>query len=360
MNDLLEDTLDLEQGDVEDGGFESFTYNISLTICKGVSIETGQGVRIGIGFPEDFTYDDAMKDVTFIAYHFVRDAQNNVVEVEELEVTITPLGLIILVKSFSPFAIVAVKGETPVSTDKTVIISNTAGGTAYANIDGKKSNMFSVTESNKNRVVAINANAGYVIETVKVNGDVVELNENNLTAYSLNLNYDKLDAQNLVEVKFVSEQVKAKEEERGVRPVIQQFKQAEISIAEDKKAVSVKEGKTLRLEPSIKTYGDTNYYQWYKGEDKIEGATGATLNIEKANVSDAGTYRLVVTSMSGLKTVTSTSEDIVVSVTPAPAHGLSAGETAGIVIAIIVGVGVIGAAVAAIIIVNKRKQRAQA
>ena len=357
MNDLLEDALEMEQGDVEDGGFESFTYNISLTICKGVSIQTGQGVRIGIGFPEGFTYDDSMNGVMFKAYHFVRDAQNNVIEVEELEVTVTPLGLIILVKSFSPFAIVAVKGDTPVSTDRTVMVSATSGGTAYADIDGKQSNLFTLKEEDAPRTLKINAKDGYVIESVKLNGVAVELTGNNLATYNLNLEYNKLDAQNVVEVKFVSAQVKAKEEERGERPVIQQLKAAEISIDENKKAVSVTEGKALTLNPSVKAYGDTHKYQWYKDGELLEGKTGASLRIEKVSADDAGEYTLVVTSMSGFNSVTATSDAIEVSVTPAP-DGLSTGEIIGISVAVIVGVGVLAAVATVVIIVNKRKKKA--
>ncbi|MCH5149011.1 MAG: hypothetical protein J1G05_06635, partial [Clostridiales bacterium] len=358
MNDLIGNELDMEQGNVDDGGFESFTYNISLTICKGVSIETGQGVRIGIGFPEGFTYDDSMNGVTFMAYHFIRDAQNNVVEVEELEVTVTPLGLIILVKSFSPFAIVAVKGNAPVSTDKTVIVSATSGGTAYAEVETQengvaKSNLFTLKDGDAPRTLKINAKDGYVIETVKLNGEVVELNDN-LTTYNLDINYGDLAAQNLIEVKFVSAQVKAKEAERGESPVVQQLKEAVISIDEAKKAITVTEGKALILEPSIKTYGDTNNYQWYKDGVALEGKTGASLRIENVSVDDAGVYTLKVTSMSGLKTVTATSESIEVGVDPRPDNPMDG--IAAVVIAIVVGVGVIAAAVVAVIIVTKRKK----
>ena len=122
MNDLLADELKTEEGDVADGGFQSYTYNISLAICKAVVLKTGQGVRVSIGFPDEFEYEDSMNGVTFKAYHFVRDEQNNVVDVEEIECTVTPLGLIILCKSFSPFAIVAVTGTAEESTDKNVII----------------------------------------------------------------------------------------------------------------------------------------------------------------------------------------------------------------------------------------------
>ena len=360
MNGLLEDELGLnhqEDGELGADAFESFTYNISLTICKGVSIQTGQGVRIGIGFPEGFTYDDSMNGIMFKAYHFVRDAQNNVVKVEELEVTVTPLGLIILVKSFSPFAIVAVKGAAPVSTDRTVIVSTTSGGTAYADIDGKQSNLFTLKEGETPRTLKVNAKDGYVIESIKVNGEVVELADGNATQYDLDLEYGDLDAQNLVEVKFVSAQVKAKEEERGERPVVTQLKAAEINVSEDKKAVSVTEGKALLLDPSVKAYGDINQYQWYKDGVALDGKTGASLLIENVSFEDAGVYTLTVTSMSGFKSpITVTSDGIEVSVAPAPDPSPTGGIVA-VVISIVVGVAVIAGAVVAVIIVNKRKKK---
>ena len=211
MNDLLADALDMEQGDVKNGGFESITYNISLTICKGVSIETGQGVRIGIGFPEGFTYDDSMDGVMFKAYHFIRDAQNNVVEVEELEVTVTPLGLVILVHSFSPFAIVAMPGTAEATTNKTMIITSSSGGSAYVEVDGKKSTMVTVKE-NESKKVKIKANDGYVIESVSIDGKAMVANSSELT---LNIPYKDLSTSSFVEVKFVAKSVKEAETARG-------------------------------------------------------------------------------------------------------------------------------------------------
>ena len=308
MNDLLANALDMDQGDVADGGFESVTYNISLTICKGVSIETGQGVRIGIGFPEGFTYDDSMNGVVFKAYHFVRDAYNNVVDVEPLEVTVTPLGLIITVYSFSPFAIVAMPGTMEETTDKTVIVTSTIGGTAYADIDGRKSNLFKV-EDGKSRDLKIKANDGYVIESIKINDTVISITDN--SEMTLTLESGALSAQNVIDVKFVAKTVKQAEEARGEAAVTNPLRRAVIK-AESK--ISVKEGETLKIDTTVTTYGDENVYQWFKDGNELAGQTSERLVIDKVKVGDAGTYTLKVTSTSGTSSVVSESMGIEVTV----------------------------------------------
>ena len=329
MNDLLEDELGLTHqgdGELDEDAFASFTYNISLTICKGVSIETGQGVRIGIGFPEGFTYDDSMNGVMFKAYHFIRDAQNNVVEVEELEVTVTPLGLIILVKSFSPFAIVVTKNDDAVvQTDKTVIINSSSGGTAYAEVDGKNSNLFKVSEG-QNRRVAIKANSGYLIEYVKVNGNAVDITDDG--ELSLNLEYSQLAVQNVIEVNFVAQSVKSAEKARGEVVVVQQIKKAAISVANS--SVSVIAGEKIEVKATVTAYGDENRYQWYKDGVALSGQTSETLVIENASTSDSGKYILKVTSSSDSATVITDSEEIEVKVTAsADPGGNGSGDIGG-------------------------------
>ena len=358
MNDLIGDELNMDQGDLENGGFESFTYNISLTICKGVSIETGQGVRIGIGFPEDFTYDDSMNGVMFIAYHFIRDAQNNVVEVEELEVTVTPLGLIILVKSFSPFAIVAVKGEAPQSADKTVIVTNTAGGTAYADVDGAKSNMFSVKEG-ETRKLNIKANKGYIVESVKVDGNVIVTDANAMT---LELDYDDLLSLSVVEVNFAAQAVVVAEQARGEGAVVQrsedavieQRKKAAISFsgqgASDKEVkIALKVGKTLELQPTVITYTDTNSYEWYKDGVLLTEYTEPKLVKENATAEDAGTYQLKVISTFGSTIIVAESVDIKVDLPEATNNPLP--------IIIGIGVGIAALAVITVVIIAVAKKR---
>ena len=356
MNDLLEHALDTNQGDVEDGGFESFTYNISLTICKGVSIETGQGVRIGIGFPEGFTYDDSMDGVMFEAYHFIRDAQNNVVEVEKLEVTVTPLGLIILVKSFSPFAIVVRQGEALETTDKTVIVTTTSGGSAHVDLseeelkEGKQTNnMFKVAEGSS-RTLKINAKEGYAVESVKVNGKKVEV-----SGTELELKYNELDVQNIIEVNFVSENVKAAEESRGEHIVIKEFKQAEIVVAETEKTLSLNAGKEIKIEPTVKVYGDINIYQWYKDGVALSDQTDATLFIKNAKTSDSGEYTLKITSISGVTPIVAESAAIKITVTdpPKPVTGL-------IIVGVVAGLLVVALLITIVVCVKKPKSKKRA
>lgn len=359
MNDLIGDELSKEEGFEEGDLLSSMTFNISLTICKGVSIETGQGVRIGIGFPEGFTYDDSMNGVMYKAYHFVRDAYNNVVEVEELEVTVTPLGLIILVKSFSPFAIVAIKSEnTSVSTDKTVVVTSSNGGTAYADINGTKSNMFTVKEGDEPRNLSIKASAGNVIELIKINGEVVEVkNDKEMT---LTFAYGEMDAQSVVEVSFVSESVKETEKSRGEGMVVQQLKAPVVSFSaysssneEGKKTESVI-GKKLEIKPTIEAYG-SKIYQWYKDGVALKGQTGANLVIENATAEDAGTYTLKVTTVSGSSSASAMSEPIVVTMVEAPAPSPS--SNSGLYIALGIVAGVVLLVIVPIIVVGVKKRR---
>ena len=380
MNDLLKQELDLNyQEDGQKGGkdnlqedaFESFTYNISLTICKGVSIETGQGVRIGIGFPEGFTYDDSMEGVMFEAYHFIRDAQNNVIEVEKLEVTVTPLGLIILVKSFSPFAIVVKHGEVPETTDKTVIISSTNGGTAYANLseeelaEGKQTkNLFKVNEG-QTRTVSIKAKKGYIIESIVLNDQVILTDSNEMT---LDLDYSTLIDQNVMHVNFVAESVKEAEIAKGEEVIvehsenaeIERFTKAKISVAV--KQLSLEVGDEIRLEPTVTENGGTNTYQWYKDGEPLASQTNTILIIENAKASDSGEYILKITSTSGTTTFTSVSDAINVTVggNDAGSNPSSGSVTGLIIVGIVIGLLLAVLLITIVLLIKKNKSSKRA
>ena len=329
MNGLLEDELGLnhqestKDGNINEEAFQSFTYNISLTICKGVVLETYQGVRVSIGFPEGFTYDDSLNGVTFKGYHFIHDAQNNVIGVEELEIVVTPLGLILTCYSFSPFAIVAVKTDDlpedarpQPTTDKTIIISASNSGTAYADVDGKQSNLFTLKEGESTKLT-VRANSGSIIESVKV-GD--KLYASNSEELKLTCSYsDFASGQNIIEVKFVAKTVKATEESRGEGAVVQnadnfvlqQLKGALISVV---KKFAARVGGIVELKPTVTAYGDTNTYQWYKDGKALENQTDTTLTIQNVALSDAGNYTLQVTSESNGVSVMSISNEINVTV----------------------------------------------
>ena len=352
MNDMIADDLNMSQqkkdedgnytGEFNEEAFQSFTYNIQLTLCKACIVKTGEGLRISIGFPEGFDYQAWMNGVTFKMYHFIYDKQDNITGVEEIPVTVTPLGLIIVVKSFSPFALVAVKGDEPVAPtqDKTVIVSNSIGGTAYAEVFGEKEsrNLFKL-QPGETRKLTVKANDGYIIESVSIGSKIIMSNAKEIT---LDLDFDTLSAQSIISVNFVAETVKAAEEQRGESAVIQgsqdadiqEFKKATITVSTTE--VSVKVGEKIKLEAQVTTYGEENIhtYQWYKDGVAIEGATGKTLTIQKAELSDSGKYTLKVTTTSGSSHVISESDVIDVNVTEYT--GLT---TQQIVILIIVAAG---------------------
>ena len=310
MMDLIEDNFDEDI-------LESFTYNISLTICKSIVITTGQGVRVCVGFPEGFTYTDSMNGVSFKAYHFIRDKWDNVIDVEEIECTVTPLGLVLLCKSFSPFAIVAATADpTEVTTDKSVIISNNNGGTAYGDVkadDHNTKNLFHVTDSSNK--VTIKANEGFVIESISINGKAVEV-EQNATSHVLPLTFSELTASNIIDVKFVPAKVKQAEENNGRTVVVQKLKNAEISLA--KTEVSVTAGDKVEVEATVTSYGDATSYQWFKDGVAVAGQTRANLLINSAETTDAGEYTLQVFSTSGSTTLTAQSGAVQVNVAAKP------------------------------------------
>ena len=381
MNNMLAKELDLEHqkadstNNVQDGAFESFTFNIQLTICKGIVLETGQGVRISVGFPEGFTYNDSLDGVTFTAYHFKHDAQNNIIGVEEIECTVTPLGLILMCKSFSPFAIVVTKGDAPETPDKTVILSTTLGGTAYAEVDVEnddgtttktQSNLFALKAGEK-RTLEIKANVGYVIESVTIGNTVLTPNSNELT---YELDYDALSAQNVIDVKFVAKSVQSVEKDRGHSAVIQkeegatlqEVKKATVTVT--KKSVSVEVGEKVELSATVTKATDTDTYQWYKDGKAINGQTGETLTIDNAKTSDSGSYTLKVTSTYDTMTVVAESDAIAVKVNakadapstnPAPNGNSGLATSDKVIIGVGAGIILLGILMLIILAVIKKK-----
>ncbi|MCH5152868.1 MAG: immunoglobulin domain-containing protein [Clostridiales bacterium] len=356
MNSLIENELGFGQDDVDKGGFESFTYNIQLTICKACVIKTGEAVRVSIGFPEGFTYDSWMDGVTFTMYHFIHDEQNNITGVEEIPITVTPLGLIIQVNSFSPFALVVTKGDAQQDPEKTVVIHNSNGGSAYATEeDGTHSKTFSINEG-ESRNVTIKANSGYVIQSIKINGVVEPTNFE--STKTLTLSYKDLTAQTIIEVNFVAESVKDADESRGHTSVVQQLKKALISLA--KSSVSVKEGERIEVAATVTAYGEANSYQWYKDGKPILGQTGKTLLIKHAHTSDAGNYTLAVTSKYGSSVVVASSSELAVSVaadnTGASGDGGGLG-TAELITLIISLIGVCAIGIFIAVLLNTRSKK---
>ena len=209
MNDMIE-----EEGQKI---LKSQTYNISLTLCKKQVIETGQAVRISLGFPEGYGPEDA--GVTFKAYHFTKDNTGEIVSVEEIPCVITPYGLLVYCHSFSPFAIVAVQDDAAeTNKNKTVIVTNSEGGRVSGAENGMK-----VLSAGETGELSVTASSGYYIDSVTVNGEEQTVTSGS-SDMSLKIAADQIQGSTaIVDVKFVASAVQkeetAKNEKVAVLPV---------------------------------------------------------------------------------------------------------------------------------------------
>ncbi len=156
-----------------EGVLDAEYFNIYLTLCKEMVVKTGDGVRVCLGFPEGYGPDDA--GVTFKAYHFYEE--NGETKVEEIPCVITPYGLVITCKSFSPFTIAAVEGVTETS-EKTLLVMNPeVGGKIEA--DTKPDGVGNITIGSGEEITfTVTADEGYVIDTLNVGSKSIQVSEN--------------------------------------------------------------------------------------------------------------------------------------------------------------------------------------
>lgn len=203
MNNLMENELSGQEL------ITSETYNISLNACKKYVVKTGHKLRLSLGFPAGYGPNDA--GVTFKAYHFKRDNQGNITEVEEIPCVVTKYGLIITCDSFSPFAIAVVENDGTTPQDKTTIVSAVDGG----QINGANRDEGNIITLKENESVNLNVvpNEGYEIETINVCGKDLEVT--NKDSMDITVNYEDIVTEdNIIQATFVAKEVIQKEEER--------------------------------------------------------------------------------------------------------------------------------------------------
>ncbi len=199
MNEMIE-------GENTGKVLKSQTYNIDFTICNKNLVQTGDGVRISLGFPEGYGPED--EGVTFKVYHFMKNDAGEITGVEELPCVVTKYGLVILCKSFSPFAIVAVEDDgTQTAAEKSVLISSTEGGTVSG-----ASGIATLAEG-ESIALDITPDEGYCIESVSTGGELVTVSDRN--SMKLTLDYDSITGDSLIiDVKFAAESVIEKDKEK--------------------------------------------------------------------------------------------------------------------------------------------------
>ncbi len=268
----------------------SATYNITLSVCKLMVVETGHKVKVKLGFPEGYGPED--EGVTYKAYHFKRNAIGEVTGVEEIDCVVTQYGLIITCDSFSPFTIAAVKSDETETTQqsKSVIVTSSEGGIITGeNIDETK--IINLAE-NESKQISVKPDKGYEIESITVCGKEVEVT--NKDAMDVTVNYEDIqNANNIVNATFVAKSVIQKEEARNEVLVQPTVTPAEITMPEN---IETSLKQTVKIEPTITETPGIQTYQWYKGEEKLEGKTNKVLEIKNVTKQDAGEYKLKVTS----------------------------------------------------------------
>ena len=215
------------------------TYNISLTLCKKQSQEllsgkwNNQTMRVMLGFPAGYGPDDA--GVTFKAYHYKKDAQGNITEIEEIKCIVTELGLLLEIPSFSPFTIAAVEAtpEEEKNTDKTIVIETTEGGKVTMGDSDDVADTITTLGSGKSETLKIKAEQGYEIDEITIGDKVIDVNnpeanadisfisqdaENSATEYTLKIEHDNkdlADGTTIMKVAFATKAARIAEQERG-------------------------------------------------------------------------------------------------------------------------------------------------
>ena len=190
-------------------------YEIDFArVCGKTIVKTGDSLRMQIGFPPGF--DSSMAGVEFKVYHFTRDGDSNIKGVEEIPVTVTRYGLVILVNSFSPFAVTAVKSNgTEASKDRYVVLTSgghgtvaSADGTGGANIPGTV--RFAEGDTH---TFTITPDTGYVLDAITFDGGkTITVGDNN----TFTLAYGDMAGGNAVlNVTFVKESIKKAEQASG-------------------------------------------------------------------------------------------------------------------------------------------------
>lgn len=192
----------------------SATYEIDLHICGGLTqIPSGSYMKVAFGFPEGYGPKD--KGTTFKVYHFKKDASGNIdtLATEEIPCVVTEYGIVAVVKSFSPFMIVATnKTETTKNIYSKVISGK---GTISAEIESgetrKTADAVATLSSGDKIVFTISAETGYKAEYAILGKKQVPIVDGKIT-----LSYDELESNNELSVSFASQSVLETESENNI------------------------------------------------------------------------------------------------------------------------------------------------
>lgn len=175
----------------------SSTYQINLQMCGMIQkVPDGSYMQVGFGFPEGMSPDD--EGTTFTVYHYTRNDDGTIKDVEAVPCVVTQYGVIATVKSFSPFMICAVTSDSPSVKDQGKMILASVDGIG-GNID--KKDIMSVANGGS-VTYTITEDEGYTLDRVLVNGVDKKVS---VVGGKLTLNETDLKANNTVVVTFISD-----------------------------------------------------------------------------------------------------------------------------------------------------------
>lgn len=191
-------------------------YEIDFArICRCTIVEPGQSVRLCVGFPAGF--DSTMVGITFKAYHFTRNGINGeITSVEEIPCEVTPLGLVITCRKFSPFAIVALDNdsldEAEINTAKSVIVSSEDGGAVVLEDGTVASGINGIISLKEGESVTLNItpNENMRLLSVSINGHNVKSDGTVTISYS-----DIENSSVMLSASFISDAVVRSDEAKG-------------------------------------------------------------------------------------------------------------------------------------------------
>ena len=237
-------------------------------ICPMVKLKPGESLRVQVGYPAGITYEMLTaegSDVQLKAYHFTRCDEKHdcgksneeghkwgqdIVSVEEITLIPTPYGMVIMCDAFSPFEIVALKSDTPVSapasTSRELIV--VSDGNGYVEVEdvkavGENGNIeFTDSTAKTFRVVA---NEGYVVDTVSLGGQSITVGELN----TFILNGSDVKSNDVLSVTFIPADVKEEEADTYGATVVAAVcphTRQKIEV-EEEKATCTKGGHTARI-----------------------------------------------------------------------------------------------------------------
>lgn len=175
----------------------SSTYEIDLLMCGCVQkVPDGSYMQVGFGFPEGYGPESA--GVTFTVYHYTRNPDGTIKDVQAVPCVVSEYGIIATVKSFSPFMICAIDASKGPQSKAVYASVNGVGG----KIDNGEIQQLN---SGDEVVYTITHDEGYKVDKVLLNGVAQQLVGDKLT-----VGYDMLDGKynsNVLEVTFVAERV---------------------------------------------------------------------------------------------------------------------------------------------------------